>query len=100
MKNDLLNAMLHISLNGRPHVNSPESANLFEWVTNINAEQNHGKVPKIYVERKVRKSVSTQTIEVEYEFENTDLITEMNIKVCSETMEPFSKMLLHFTGRL
>ena len=44
--------------------------------------------------QKEGKFVNTNN-RVEDEFENTDLITEMNIKVCSETMEPFSKMLLH-----
>ena len=56
--------MLHMSLNG-PNANSPESANL-------------RKIPNRYGERNVGKSTSTQTPEVEEEFENTNnTITEM-----------------------
>ena len=72
MKNDLLNALLHISLNG-PAVNSPESAHLLERVTNIYAEQNHRKVPKIYGERRVGKS--TQQLKLSKWKKNLKILT-------------------------
>ena len=66
MKNDLLNALLHISLNG-PLVNSPEAACLIDRVTEQYSEQNHRRVPKIYTGRKVGSTTSTQTEVVEFD---------------------------------
>ena len=51
MKNDVLNALLHISLNGPP-VNSPEADALIERVTDEYSQQKHRKAPKIYIEKK------------------------------------------------
>ena len=60
MKNDLLNALLHITLNGPP-VNSPDADSLINRVTEDYSKQSHRKTPKIYTERVTGNTMSTQT---------------------------------------
>ena len=56
MKNDLLNALLHISMNG-PLVNSPEAEHLISRVVEQYCEQKHNKVPQIYVTSKINRTI-------------------------------------------
>ena len=60
MKNDLLNALIHISLNGPP-VHSKEADILLNKVTDIYVSQCHYKVPTVYSKTSVSSSTSTQT---------------------------------------
>ena len=56
MKNDLLNALLHISMNGPP-VNSPKVEHLISRVVEQYCEQKHNKVPQIYVTSKINRTI-------------------------------------------
>ena len=47
MKNELLNSLLHISING-PSANSKEAHLLLERVCNAYANEKHKKTPQIY----------------------------------------------------
>ena len=60
MKNDFLNALIHISLNGPP-VHSKEADILLNKVTDRNVSQCHYKVPTVYSKTSVSSSTSTQT---------------------------------------
>ena len=46
MKNDLLNSLLHISINGPP-ANSKEADQLLERVCNVYANEKHKKIPEV-----------------------------------------------------
>ena len=63
MKNDVLNSLLHISING-PAVNSKEADNLISRVVEKYINQVHYKVPKEFTEATSRTATtsSTQTI--------------------------------------
>ena len=60
MKNDLLNSLLHISINGPP-ANSKEAYQLLERVCNVYANEKHKKMPQVYSLGKTGASSSTQT---------------------------------------
>ena len=60
MKNDLLNSLLHISINGPP-ANSKEADQLLERVCNAYANEKHKKIPQVYSLGKTEASSSTQT---------------------------------------
>ena len=60
MKDDLLNALLHISINGPP-ANSNEAENLITRVVDEYVKEKHYKVPQIYSAVKTGSSSSTQT---------------------------------------
>ena len=60
MKNDLLNSLLHISINGPP-TNSKEADQLLERVCNACANEKHKKISQIYSLGKTEASSSTQT---------------------------------------
>ena len=82
MKGDLLNALLHISLNG-PKLGSPEANELLDRVTTIYSDQKHRKVPKIYSKRVQSSTTSTQTIHDDNQ-ENDEVILS---KVVQEVEE-------------
>ena len=60
MKNDLLNSLLHISING-PSANSKEAHKLLERVRHAYANEKHKKIPQINSKGKTDASSSTQT---------------------------------------
>ena len=60
MKSDLLNSLLHISING-PSANSKEADQLLERVCNAYANEKHKKIPQVYSLGKTEASSSTQT---------------------------------------
>lgn len=60
MKNDLLNGLLHISMNGPP-VNSKEADSLISRVVDRYVHENHYKVPTIYSTVATTMSTMTQT---------------------------------------
>ena len=60
MKNDLLNSLLHISINGPP-ANSKEADQLLERVCNAYANEKHKKMPQVYSLGKTGAWSSTQT---------------------------------------
>ena len=64
MKTDLLNGLLHISINGPP-VNSKEADNLIMRVVDKYVNQRHYKAPTIYTAVTTTSSSSTQTETVE-----------------------------------
>lgn len=72
MKNDILNALLHISMNGPP-VNSSEEDDLLTRVVEKYCEQRQNKVPNLYVNKKQTSTIQTQTIEIEVEQEMNKL---------------------------
>ena len=74
MKNDLLNALLHISMNGPP-VNSPEVEHLISRVVEQYCEQKHNKVPQIYVTSKINRTIYTQTEKVDIDEDNESIET-------------------------
>ena len=59
-KNNLLNSLLHISINGPP-ANSKEADQLLERVCNAYANEKHKKIPQVYSLGKTEASSSTQT---------------------------------------
>ena len=72
MKNDLLNAFMHISINGPP-LHSKEAAILISRVSEQYALEPHRKVPKLFSESSNATSTSTQTeviVDVELSYEN------------------------------
>ena len=60
IKNNLLNALLHISMNG-PAANSPEVKQLINRVVERYIDQNPYKVPQIYTPKQIKNAISTQT---------------------------------------
>ena len=61
MKNDLLNSLLHISING-PSANSKEAHKLLERVRHAYANEKHKKIPQVNSIGKTDvSSSSTQT---------------------------------------
>ena len=60
MINDLLRALTHVSLNGSP-IHNKKVDSLFENVTDICVTECHCKLPKLYYERRISSSASTQT---------------------------------------
>ena len=60
MKNDLLNSLLHISING-PSANSKEAHKLLERVRHAYANEKHKKIPQVNSIGKTDASSSTQT---------------------------------------
>ena len=64
MKTDLLNGLLHITINGPP-VNSKEADNLIMRVVDKYVNQRHYKAPTIYTAVTTTSSSSTQTETVE-----------------------------------
>ena len=75
MKNDLLNALLHISMNGPP-VNSPEAEHLISRVVEQYCEQKHNKVPQIYVTSKINRTICTQKVDIDEDNESIEIIIE------------------------
>ena len=88
MKNDLLNALLHITLNG-PAVNSPEAESLINRVTEDYSKQSHRKTPKIFTEKKIGNTMSTQTEVLEID----DNIVEDLLSKISEENEQHTNFL-------
>ena len=78
MKNDMLNGLLHISMNGPPP-NSAEADHLINRVVDKYCQQNHNKVPNIYVERKNFTSVITQTVDADCEEQLIEKFLEKEI---------------------
>ena len=68
MKTDLLNGLLHISINGPP-VNTKEADNLIMRVVDKYVNQRHYKAPTIYTAVTTTSSSSTQTETVEVNVE-------------------------------
>ena len=66
MKNDLLNALIHVSLNGPP-IHSKEADTLLNEVADKYVSQRHYKVPNIYSQRSDSSSTSTQTHAIDVE---------------------------------
>ena len=60
MKNDLLNSLLHVSING-PSANSKEADQLLQRVCNAYANEKHKEIPQVYSVGKTKASSSTQT---------------------------------------
>ena len=60
MKNELLRALIQISLN-RSTIHSKEVDSLLNNVTNIYVSKCHYKVPKLFYEGKISSSINTQT---------------------------------------
>ena len=58
IKNDILNALLHIFRNGPP-ANNPEAELLINRVIYQYIEPRHNKVPQIYVTRKIGNTACT-----------------------------------------
>ena len=59
-KNDLLNSLLHISING-PSANNKEADQLLERVCNAYANVRQKKIQQVYSLGKIEASSSTQT---------------------------------------
>ena len=74
MENDLLNALLHISMNSPP-VNSPEAKHLISRVVEQYCEQKHNKIPQIYVMSKINRTLCTQTEKVDIDEDNESIET-------------------------
>lgn len=87
MKDDLINALLMISVNG-PDFKTPEYENLMEEVTTAYQKKNHKKNPGNFnatISLKQTSSTSTQTIDLEHDdienqIENIDKQLEQTIK--------------------
>ena len=77
MKNDLLNALLHISMNG-PAANSLEAEQLINRVVERYIDQNPCKVPQIYTPKQIKNAVSTQTEVMDIDEDKDDFITYMD----------------------
>ena len=80
MKNDLLNALLHISLNGPP-VGSPDAESLLSRVVDKYCEEKHNKKPSIYGPREKVKTIATQTqvinVSIDDEYEMPDVFEKL-----------------------
>ena len=74
MINDLLNTLLHISMNVPP-VNSPEPEHLISRVVEQYCEQKHNKVPQIYVTSEINRTIYTQTEKVDTDEDNESIET-------------------------
>ena len=74
MKNDLLNAMLHITING-PAANSPEAEQLINRVVERYIDQNPHKLPQIYTPKQKRYAISTQTEVMDIDEDKDDFTT-------------------------
>ena len=72
MKNDLLNGLLHISLNGPP-VGSPEAENLLNRVVDKYCEEKHNKKPTLYGPREKTQTIATQTQVVNVPIEDDEV---------------------------
>ena len=59
MKNDLFNALLHISMNG-PTANSPEAKQLINRVVEQYVDQNPYKLPQIYIPKQIKNNFYTK----------------------------------------
>ena len=59
MKNDLFNALLHISMNG-PAANSPEAKQLINRVVEQYVDQNPYKLPQIYIPKQIKNNFYTK----------------------------------------
>ena len=77
MKNDLLNAMLHITING-PAANSPEAEQLINRVVERYIDQNPYKVPQIYTPKQIKNTNSTQTEVMDIDEDKDDFTTYMD----------------------
>ena len=77
MKNDLLNGLLHISLNGPPF-GSPEAEDLLNRVVDKYCEEKHNKKPTLYGPSENMQTISTQTqvINVPTEDDEVKNVTE------------------------
>ena len=96
MKNDLLNSLLHISING-PSANSKEADQLLERVCNAYANEKHKKIPQVYSLGKTEASCSTQTENnVESTIENCDEETSC-LKFVQPDFYQASFMMSNFT---
>ena len=60
MKNELLNSLLHTSIDG-PSVNSTDADQLLERVCNAYGNEKHKRTPQVYSLGKTKASSSTQT---------------------------------------
>ena len=65
MKNELLTALIHISLNGSP-IHSKEVDIILNNVTNTSVSKRHYKVPKLFYEGKISSSTNTQTDTIKF----------------------------------
>ena len=96
MKNDLLNLLLHISVNGPP-ANSKEADQLLERVCNAYANEKHKKIPQVYSLGKTEASSSTQTENnVESTVENSEEETSC-LKFVQPDFYKASFMISNFT---
>ena len=80
MKNDLLNALPHVSMNGPP-VNSKETDDLITRVIDKYVKERHYKVPTIYSAVTNTSSSSTQTeyvTSIDDEMEIEDFVLPVN----------------------
>ena len=60
MKNDLLNSLLHISINSLPE-NSKEAGQLLERVCTASANEKHKKIPQVYSLGKTKASSNVES---------------------------------------
>ena len=77
MKNDLLNALLHIFMNG-PAANSPEAKQLINRVVEQYTDQNPYRVPQIYTLKQIKNTISTQTEVIDIDEDKDDFTTYMD----------------------
>ena len=77
MKNDLLNPLLHISMNGTA-ANSPEAEQLTNRVVERYIDQNPYKGPQIYTPKQIKNTNSTQREVMDIEEDKDDFTTYMD----------------------
>ena len=84
MKNDLLNALLHISLNGPP-VGSSDAESLLNRVVDKYCEEKHSKRPSIYGPREKVQTIATQTQVINVSIDDDDEMPDVIEKLeCDE----------------
>ena len=87
MKNDILNALLHISLNGPP-ANSKDADNLINRVVDLYVKEKHYKVPQIHSNITRGCSSSTQTEDISNNIidvdEHSECVDDIVISECAE----------------
>ena len=71
MKNDLLNSLLHMSING-PSANSKEADQILKRVCNAYPNEKHKKIPQFYSLGKTEASSSKTENNVESPVENCE----------------------------
>ena len=90
MQCDLLNSLLHMSINGLSE-NSKEADQLLERVCNAYANEKHKKISQVYSSGKTEASSSTQT---ENNVESTAENCEKQTSCLSLFSQIFIKLLL------